>query len=236
MKKILIIASALLLHFTVRAQEILVDANITPRSLQGQFDNVKVSGNIKLILSQGDAVSIAVSAAQEKYIADITTVVENNTLRIYWSGDNNWAKNRQLTVYLGFKQISAIAASGASSIIAVGSIKQDALKIDLSGASNMKASFDLQSLTISLSGASEAKLDGKVQKLNINSSGASDVNAYGLEAVSCSASASGASDLKVKVTQELDAVASGASHIYYTGDAEKVNIKNSGVSKIERRN
>ncbi len=237
MKRLIAICFAALMQLASQAQEkVVVDANVTPRTLQGQFDNVKVSGNINLVLSQSNAVSLAVSASEEKYTGDISTIVENGTLRIFWSGSNSWTKNRKLTVYLGFNQISAIAATGASNVIVVGAIRQDELKIDLSGASNMVATLDLLSFTISLSGASEAKLDGNVRQLTVNSSGASDVNAYGLEAEICSASASGASDLKLKVYQELNAVASGASHIYYKGDAPKVNIKNSGVSKIESRN
>ena len=237
MKKLITICFAALMQLSSQAQEnVVVDANVTPRTLQGEFDKVRVSGSINLILSQSDEVSLAVSASDAKYTGDISTVVENGTLRIFWSGGNTWTKNRQLTVYLGFKQISAIAVSGASNVRVVGQIKQDELKIDLSGASNMKGTLDLKSFTIALSGASEAKLDGSVRQLTINSSGASDVNAYELEAESCSVSASGASDLKVKVSQELNAVASGASHIYYKGDAQKVNIKNSGVSKIESRN
>jgi len=237
MKKIIAVFFAAFMQFAAQAQEnVVVDANVTPRTLQAQFDNVKVSGSINLVLSQSDAVSLAVSASEEKYIADISTLVENGTLRIFWSGGNNWTKNRQLTVYLGFKQISAIGASGASNVRVVGKIKQDELKIDLSGASNIKGTLDLKSFTISLSGASEAKLDGNVRQLTINSSGASDVNAYNLEAESCSASASGASDLKLNIAQELNAVASGASHIYYKGNVPKLNIKNSGVSKIESRN
>ena len=168
MKKIAAICLALSLQFGSYAQDnVVIDANVTPRTLKSQFDKIKVSGNIKLILSQSDDVSLAVSASNEKYIADISTSVENNTLRIYWAGDNNWTRNRELTVYLGFKQISGIVASGASTVVGVGAIRQDALKIDLSGASNLKGSFDLKSFTIDLSGASDAKIEGKVQQLKI---------------------------------------------------------------------
>ncbi len=237
MKKLIAICFAALVQLSSQAQErVVVDANVATRMLQGDFDKVKVSGNINLVLSQSDAVSLAVSASEAKYTADISTVVEDRTLRIFWSGGNNWTKNRQLKVYLAFKQLSALAVSGASTVVVVGSITQDDLKMDLSGASTMKGTLDLKIFSISLSGASEARLDGNVLQLTINSSGASDIDAYKLEAETCSASASGASDLKLNVSQELNAVASGASHIYYKGDAQKVNIKNSGVSKIESRN
>ncbi len=236
MKKLIAIGIAALMQLSSQAQEsVVIDANVTARTLQEKFDKIRVSGNINLVLSQADRASLAVSASEQKYTADIVTVVENGTLRISWAGGNSWSRNRQLTVYVGFNQISAIEASGASDVRIVGSIQQEELKIDLTGASNLRGSLDLKLFVISLSGASEARLNGKAKQLTINSSGASDVHAYDLAVETCNASASGASDLKLKVSEELNAVASGASHIYHKGEAQKINVKSSGVSKVERR-
>ncbi|RYF84779.1 MAG: DUF2807 domain-containing protein [Chitinophagaceae bacterium] len=234
MKKTAIVLIAFLCQLALQAQDVVLDANVMPRSISGSFDNIRLSGNIKLVLSQGNDVSLAVSASQEKYADEIKTEIENNTLRIFTAADN-WVRKKEYTVYLGFKQIAALAASGAGSIKVVGPLVLKDFKVDLSGASNIHGTLNVESLTIALSGASAAKLSGTAKHLNINSSGASDVNAFGLQSMFCSANAAGASDLRVNATQELNAVASGASHIYYKGDAEKVNIKNSGVSKVLRQ-
>ncbi len=237
MKKLFIILFSLCIQFAVVAQDnVVMDGNVEARTLKGDFDKIRVSGNIKLVLNQANDVSLAVSASEAKYNQNIKTVVSDNTLHISWQGDWNWAKNREITVYLSFKIISMVAASGASRISVLGALKLDALQIDLSGASSFRASgVAFQSLTMELSGASEARLDGTSVFMNVDCSGASDVDADKLKTETCNASASGASDLEINVSKELTANASGASYIYYAGDVEKVNLKNSGVSKIVRK-
>ncbi len=215
--------------------QVVVDANATLRTLTEPFHRIRLSGNIKLVLSQSEEVSLAVSASQEKYITNIKTVVDNGTLRIYWDGENwNGNKSRSLTVYLSFKEISEIEASGASSVTAAGTINLQKLSVDLSGASSMKVNLNAQLLTLELSGASSSTLQGVARILNVECSGASDVNLYGLIAETCNATASGASDMELNATRELNAIASGASHIYYKGEAI-TSIKSSGVSKIYKR-
>jgi Putative auto-transporter adhesin, head GIN domain len=216
--------------------QVVVDAHAQVRTLNGDFNKIKVSGSIKVVLSQSDNVALAVSASQDKYIGDIKTVLENNTLRIYSSGES-WGggKSRELTVYLSFKDLTEIQVSGASKVLAPGEMHLEKLRIELSGASEIKADLSIQNLTVQLSGASEARLEGKAKMLDVECSGASDINFYSLQSETCNAVASGASDMEINVTKELNAVASGASHIYYKGEAA-ANVKNSGVSKISKRN
>jgi Putative auto-transporter adhesin, head GIN domain len=223
--------------FTAAQDQLLVDPNATVRALKGNFNKIIVSGNIKVMLSQSMEVSLAVSALQEKYKEGLKTVIENNALKIYWDGGNNWNyRNRQLTAYLSFKDIQEIECSGASEIKLLGNMNSDQLKIELSGASKFKGIVTLNSFTLQLSGASQAKLEGKTSFLSIDCSGASDVDAYELLADTCNAGASGASDIRLNVGKELNAQASGASHIYYKGTATVANVEKSGVSKVSRKN
>jgi hypothetical protein len=71
--------------------------------------------------------------------------------------------------------------------------------------------------------------------LNIESSGASDVKGYGFSADFCTASVSGASDVNITVNKELTAHASGASNVYYRGDAVIKDMHASGASSIGKK-
>jgi hypothetical protein len=223
--------------FTTAQDQLLVDPNATVRALKGNFNKIIVSGNIKLILNQSMEVALAVSASQEKYKEGLKTVIDNNTLKIYWDGGNNWNyKNRQLTAYLSFKEVKEIESSGASEIKVLGNMNSDKLKIVLSGASKFKGNVNLDVFTLQLSGASQARMQGKTSLLSVDCTGASDVEAYKLLADTCNASASGASDIHINVGKELNAQASGASRIYYKGRAVVANVEKSGVSKVSREN
>lgn len=237
MKKIILFAACCVFFMLCKAQdEFIVDANASLRALVGTFNKIRISNAIKVIITQSDTESLAVSAAEEKYKEEIKTVIENNVLKIYFSGNNNWRNNdRQLKVYVSFKNISLIDVARASDVVGVGKIKLKDLAINVSGASTIRGQFYTDKLDLDMSGASKAKLVGMATLLSVKCSGASDVEAFNLESSVCNANASGASDMEINVAKEINAVASGASNIKYKGDAVIKNVKASGAASISHR-
>ena len=221
MKKIAFSLSFLFFVITLFAQkQFVVDANAEMRTIDKSFSEIKVSDGIDIYLSQSDKEAIAVSASEEKYKVNIKTVIEGNTLRIYYDGEKWWGKNKKMTVYVSFMNLEKLHASGASDITVAGTIKTASLKILLSGASDFKGDVSVTSLDMDLSGASDVTISGTAINLNIESSGASDVKGYDLKTDICTAKASGASDISVTVNKELNAHASGASSISLSGHRE----------------
>ena len=236
MKKMILFNVFILLQLWSCAQEqVWYDDHATQRSLEGDFNSISISGSIKLVLSQSEKTGLAVSAADQRYQEQIITEIVNNTLMIYAS-KNRWkGAGKTATVYLSYKMIHSILASGASSVNIVGNVQFSRLKISLSGASKLKAHLHGTSLALSLSGASEATIAGKTGSLELVCSGASDLNGFDMQTETCTVVASGASDVKIQVNKELKAVASGASHIYYGGNATITDIKSTGASKVEKK-
>jgi hypothetical protein len=89
-------------------------------------------------------------------------------------------------------------------------------------------------LEIKMSGASKGSFSGNSEMLNVDCSGATDLNAYNLKAVRCNAEVSGASNIDIFVSGELNATASGVSRIRYKGNPAVSNVKKSGVSTISK--
>jgi Putative auto-transporter adhesin, head GIN domain len=228
----------LLSMFIAGAQKTLVnDPNAVPREISGGFNAIKISGGIDLYLSQYETESMAVSATEEKYRNNIKTVVENGTLKIYYDSDLGWTKgNKKLKVYLSFKSIEKITASGACDIHVAGTITVPRLLLDLNGASDFKGSVAVDEFSLELSGASDVTVAGTATNVKIQSSGASDVKAYDLISDYCTARASGASDIKITVNKELNADAGGASDISFKGNGVIKNIQSGGASSVSRRN
>ena len=237
MKSILISFTLLLLTASGFAQkQFVMDPNAESRTVNSSFNSIKVSGGINLILSQSETEAIAVSASEKKFITDIQTVVEGNTLRIYVEGDRGWGtKNRQMKVYVSFKNLVKLEASGASDILVAGSIDVPSLDLHLSGASDFKGAVSVTSLSMDLSGASDVHINGTATTLKIESSGASDVKGFDLSTDICTAKASGASDINITVNKELNAHASGASEIYYQGSGIIKESHTSGASNIGKK-
>lgn len=237
MKKIF--ASILLsgaVFFASAQKDIINDPDAEVRSINGSFSSIKISGGIDLYLSQGDE-AVAVSASEGKYKDAIKTEVINGLLRIYFDGDkgwNNW-KNRNLRVYISFKNLEKVEASGACDVKVSGVITVPSLFLNMSGASDFKGAVQVTDLKLNLSGASDVTIKGTAEKVTIESTGASDVKGYELTTDFCSAKASGASDINITVNKELTANASGASDINYKGSAVVKEQHASGASSVEKK-
>lgn len=237
MKKLISFSLLILCSFLSVAQDqLIIDANAQLRTLKGSFNKIKISHAIKVVITQSDTESIAVSANDEKYIDDIITELEGNTLNIRSKG-NNWTGrgNRHLKAYISFKKLEEVEISGASDVLTVGAIKQPSLRIDLSGASTFKAEMQVKTLSLDMSGASKLVLQGTADVLKADCSGASDLEAFGLTAETANLDVSGASDIEINVSKDIKAEASGASSIRYKGTASITNVKTSGASSINRK-
>lgn len=238
MKKIFLGMLVFVSTTVARAQdEVVVDPNAELRTLNASFHSIKVSGGIDLYLSQSDKEAIAVSASEDKFIKAMKTTVENGVLKIYM--DEGFlhisTKNRNLKVYVSFKDLDKLEASGASDVHVSGTIAVNILHLNLSGASDFKGNVKVNDLEIDLSGASDVKIGGTATTVDIASSGASDIKGYDLSAETCTAKASGASDIQITVNKELNAHASGACKISFKGAGSIKEMHSSGSSKIERK-
>src|SRR5436190_9067226 len=105
MKKYFLLFISTLFFVCTKAQKTFVnDANAEVRPVTGSFNRINVSGGIDLYPSQYDTEAIAVSAASDDYKKNIKTVIENQTLKIYYDGSKSWnTGNKKLKVYVSFK-------------------------------------------------------------------------------------------------------------------------------------
>ena len=135
-----------------------------------------------------------------------------------------------IEVKAGVKECS-IEASGASTIKA--ELTTTELDIEMSGASVISLSGQAADTDIEMSGASTLKAKNlRNSKLDIECSGASKAEA---SAVVCSAKTSGASDVVVECSSQLNASATGGSSIVYSGDCRVNILSNSGASSIRKK-
>jgi hypothetical protein len=226
----------LLITFSATAQkQFVVDPDAEVREVAGSFTSIKVSNSIHLYLSKGDVEAIAISADEEKYKQGIKTEIENGELHIFYDGPRVWnGRNQKLNVYVSYKSLEQITASSASNILVAGIMQLPMLNIKISGASDFKGQINVEELNVKLSGASDMRLSGTVKNINVECSGASDFKSYDLVTEIGNIKASGASDVSITVIKEIIVNASGASNVYYKGDAVIKEKHSSGASSIAK--
>lgn len=237
MKRFILLILLITTAFFAKAQNVVYDENAEVRTV-GNFNGIEASGAVFLYLSQGSTTGVAVSAGDEKYNNKIKTEVKNGTLKIsveggVWNGFN-WT-NRKLRAYVTVTELNSLDVSGASYVSISGTLKSDELKLDVSGASEIKGIVNVNSLNMDISGASVSKLAGIVKEANIDASGAAKVDNYSLMVDKCKASSSGASSIRVTVNNELNADASGGSNIYYKGAGIGKVLNTSAGASIKNR-
>jgi Putative auto-transporter adhesin, head GIN domain len=238
-KKILILAIACLMVFSLPAQKTIIhDPNVELRPVKG-FHAIDVSDAINVYLSPGDQETVAVSASDTKWRDRIRTEIRDGVLKIWLDGHGrHWqGGNKKLKAYISFTTLDRLSASGASDIYVDGVISGNSLSIGLSGASDFKGAVHMNDLSVDQSGASDAVITGSVaNSTKIQVSGASDLKGYDLTTDQCDAEASGASDIRITVNKELNAHARGASSIYYKGAGIIKEKHSSGASNVSKKN
>ncbi|HVZ55301.1 MAG TPA: head GIN domain-containing protein [Chitinophagaceae bacterium] len=238
MKKLIMAIGAWLMLGTLAAQEVN-DPNAEVREAKN-FHAIRISNAFDVYLTQGNDEVVAVSAADPDVRSRIHVEVEGGVLSIWLDGDKKFWKGwnsgkMKLRAYISFRSLDKLTASGACDVNLVGVIKSDDLKIDLSGASDLKGKLDIGKLDVQLSGASDMTVSGTASQLKADLSGACDFKGYDLETDFCDVSASGASGMKITVNKELSARLSGASDMNYKGNGLIRDIKTSGASKVSRK-
>lgn len=235
MKKFLL---ALTLLFSVAAfSQTIHDANAEVRNVSG-FKGVNVSSAIDLFISQGSTEAVAISAKDTKVRDRIKTEVKEGVLYISFDskGWKDWNMGDQkMKAYVTIKEISRLEASGASDVNVSGTLKTDNLKLTMSGASDFEGIIETRNIQVRASGASDIKISGSAERANIDMSGASDFKGYDFKIENCKAEISGAGDMQIHVSKELEAQASGASSIKYKGDPSVTKSESSGASSIKKK-
>ncbi len=238
MKRLIFIVMLGLGLFPAMAQTVINDPNVELRPVK-EFRGISVSDGIDVFLSQGSEETVAVSADDIKLRDRMRVEVEDGVMKI-WVDRKGWHWNtgrNKMRAYVSFTSLNKLRGSGASNMYVDGVIAASSLSIDLNGASDFKGAIQVGELKLDLSGASDAQITGTVKgNTSVNSSGASDLKGFDLVTETCSAHASGASDIRITVNKELNVHASGASGIYYKGDAVIREMQSSGASNISRKN
>jgi hypothetical protein len=260
MKKIALFV-CLLMTLTLQAQNkmgVIYDENVQVRKLPN-FTSIRVSNAIELFISQSNKTEVAVSAKSDEYRNRIITEVVGGTLIIRMANNSSWWKwgneDYRIKAYVSVNDLFSLICSGATNTKIVnglsseklkinlsgasdlkGDIKAGTLLVDLSGASNFKGTVNANALSVKGSGACDFEASGSGDDLIVDVSGASSVKMYDYLVKGASVDASGASSVKLNVSGMLKPHATGASSIDYKGNATIKEMQSSGASSVRHKN
>ena len=163
--------------------------------------------------------------SNEKYLDNILTEIENETLEIILS---ERVKPTLLNIVLKVPDLREVELNGATELYTNSIFRAEKFELTCTGATRADMEIDVQVLKTKASGASEVYLRGVAYEHEINAGGGALVIATQLQTTNTLAETMGGAKVKVKTSNKLDISSSGISKVEYVGEPETVtkNISN----------
>ena len=198
----------------------------------GSFSGIKVSTGIDVYLKQGNNQSIRVEA-DENLHEYILTEIEGDVLHVYTEANIRDAGEKK--VYVTMKEISSVKATSAGDVIGETPVKTDEIEIDASSAGDIKLEVYAKDIEVDISSSGDVTLTGEADVLEADLSSAGNLNAVDLKVREAEVSVSSAGDADINVTEKLQARASSAGDVHYSGNPKYVDAHSSSAGSIRKR-
>ncbi|MBA3632006.1 MAG: DUF2807 domain-containing protein [Acidobacteria bacterium] len=187
--------------------------NITgeKRNISG-FSKIDAGGAVNVEVTAQKDFDVVVEA-DDNLLQYVKTEVSGDTLKIFSEG--RISPKTKINVKISMPELTDLDISGASNAV-VANVRTDSLQLEASGASKIK-------------------IDGVVKSVRADASGASTIDAESLQTENADVDSSGASSITVSPSNDLNADATGASSVYYTGEPKNVKQDSSGASSVKKK-
>ena len=197
------------------------------------FTKLSMGSAFKIEVKQGSNFNISTSGRRED-LDDLEAAVRGGTLHLGYKNTSRNRNRKTVNVSITMPALSGIDFSGASKANVARFSGVRMMDIEVSGASSVVMSLSAPKVNFDISGASSLALSGNGDVLTGEVSGASSFKGRDFSSKTANIDASGASSAAVAASAAVNAEASGASTIRYSGGAKDVHASTSGASSIKR--
>jgi len=194
------------------------------------FDRLEIGDAMHIHVQQGNFFEIT-ARGDRRNINDLEVYKEGSTLMVRFDNDRN--RHHDTYIDITMPDVLSVNFSSASDSKVSGFYDLETLNVYVSGASVCQLNVDAASIHSVVSGASQLNLRGSGEVLNAELTGASMLQAFSYPVNHVTINASGASDGRVMVSDQLDVIASDASIIIYRGEPS-VTSEVSGSSTVRQ--
>lgn len=194
------------------------------------FDSLAISNAFQAEVTAGDAYFVEVTV--DDNLVDRLQVEQRGSAVLIGLQPGTAAANATLQARVTMPRLTSLDASGASRVSLSGFESSHGMNMDVSGASTVSGDLESGNLDADVSGASTLRLQGQGDSLRTVASGASTIDLSDFAVSDASVEASGASRINVNASGRLDAEASGASSVRYSGNPTLGRINESGAGSV----
>ena len=203
------------------------------REFQQQgFERVRISQAFEARLRHSDRFQVTVHL-DEAWLTWLEVARVGDTLSVgFRQGFRPGNRAVRPRVEIALPRLRALELSGAVQADVEGFRSESPLDLELSGASLLRGRIEAGDLRLDASGASRLQLEGGGRDARLELSGASEADLWDFSLQNVEVDISGASTARVQPAGRLDAEASGASRVLYSGSPVLGRIELSGSSTV----
>lgn len=178
----------------------------------GAFKSIETSGAFEIQVTCQQPASLEVEG-DDNLLPLVKTDVRNGVLRIY--NDGSYTATKAITVRMSLPDLEAVSSTGAADI-RVTDVKNSQLAISWQGAGRIEAA-------------------GETKFIDITSTGAGKLDTSRLRAERAKVSVTGAAQVDVHASQQLDVNVSGVGQVNYHGNPGVVNKTVTGIGSVNKK-
>lgn len=238
MKKITftLLSAALLIVAAIKASA--QDVSTQNRSVSG-FSAIASGGPFNVHIKMDGSESVKVEA-DTKFIDEIETIVEGNTLKIQFK-DHRWSNRynniHKAEIYVSAKSLNSLTNSGSGHMEVEGTISiSNEFKTVLSGSGNISATIKSDGLRAKISGSGSIRLKGSCGDADFGISGSGQIEARDLKAQAVSAGITGSGSIYITAEKTVSAHITGSGNVIYAGNATITDTRTVGSGSVSRAN
>ncbi len=198
-----------------------------------KFDSVEISDTFQADLTAGDGYAVEVTV--DDNLVDYLEVEQHGSTVKIGLKPFTAAGNAHLRARITLPTLGGLDVSGASRAGVKGFQSDKNMLIKVSGASEIDGDMATGHLAADVSGGSTLRLNGRGSTVHAMASGASTIDLRDFAANGADVDASGASRIELDTSGTLNARASGASTVHYTGHPALGRVDESGASTVSGR-
>jgi hypothetical protein len=208
--------------------------HLTKDSKVKPFDEIELSGPVKLVLRQDSSFAVKISA-DSAIMEQIKPDVSGHTFKLELDPMKYCGKD-SIIVSVGVGAVKKIKAKGASKVYSDGRLNLADLDLNLSGTTDLNLNINAGKVTTNIDGASKLTLSGQAGSHELESKGVLNMDAFSFVVGRYDLEVEGTGKLNINVLNDLKVNTSGATSIYYKGNPKNVSEKKSGTAKLEKVN
>lgn len=184
----------------------------TEKRTLASFNAINTQGAFSIDVNNQKPASFEIET-DDNILPLIQSEVRNDVL--YLKAEKSYNSREDVVIHIGMPQLNAVEATGAGKF-RVQNLKNDRFEVRATGAVMLTAT-------------------GEAKEVEVHATGAGLIDVHNLRASTADVSSTGAAKVDVYATEQLDANATGAAVVTYSGDPKTVNKKINGAGTVRKR-